>query len=100
MDHPVAEADFEWDERKNAKNQRKHGVSFEQAQEAFLDPQRVVARDIMHSHEEERYYCIGRCGGGIITVRFTMRGQRMRIIGAGYWREGRIAYEQANQVHG
>jgi hypothetical protein len=28
---------FEWDEAKNASNQRKHGVSFEEAQSAFAD---------------------------------------------------------------
>ena len=33
-------------------------------------------------------------GHGIITVRFTMRNENIRIIGAGYWREGRDKYEQ------
>jgi hypothetical protein len=31
------------------------------------------------------------------TVRFTWRGDRIRIIGAGYWRKGRQAYEQAER---
>ena len=35
---------FEWDEKKNAENQRKHGISFEVAQLAFADPNRVIAR--------------------------------------------------------
>jgi hypothetical protein len=29
-----------------------------------------------------------------MTVRFIVRGSKVRIIGAGYWREGRKIYEQ------
>jgi uncharacterized protein len=87
------------DERKAAENQRKHGVSFLLAQRAFLDPNRVIARDRKHSETEHRYYCIGRAGEGIVTVRFTYRGRVIRIIGAGYWRQGRRLYEQQNQIH-
>jgi len=90
---------FEWDERKNDENRHKHGVSFDEAQEAFLDPLRLLARDVAHSGAEERLYCLGRVGGGILTVRYTMRGERIRIIGAGYWRKGRKAYEQAHPIH-
>ena len=95
----MAQPIFEWDERKNAANRRKHGVSFQEAQEAFLDPRRLLARDLSHGGTEERLYCIGRVAYGVLTVRFTMRGERIRIIGAGYWRKGRKAYAQAKQVH-
>jgi uncharacterized DUF497 family protein len=40
----MAHARFEWDPRKDAANRLKHGVSFAEAQEAFFDPFRVVAR--------------------------------------------------------
>jgi uncharacterized DUF497 family protein len=46
---------FEWDSEKDAENQRKHGVSFNLAQQAFLDPKRVIARDLAHSESEPRY---------------------------------------------
>jgi len=78
---------------KDAENRSKHHVSFELAQQAFLDPDRVIARDIAHSRSEERYYCFGRVGSRILTVRFTYRGNVIRIIGAGYWRRGRKIYE-------
>ncbi|MBI3378369.1 MAG: BrnT family toxin [Nitrospirae bacterium] len=70
----MGEARFEWDDEKDRDNQAKHDVSFSMAQRAFLDPQRVIVEDMNHSKEEERFYCIGRVGRGIMTVRFTYRG--------------------------
>jgi uncharacterized protein len=95
----MKKATFEWDEEKDKENQSKHGTSFLTAQQAFLDPQRVIAEDINHSTEENRYYCIGRVGEGILTVRFTYRGNVIRIYGAGYWRKGRKTYEDENKVY-
>ena len=85
----MRKARFEWDEEKDKENRAKHNVSFSVAQRAFLDPHRVIAEDVDHSKEEERFYCIGRVGDGIMTVRFTYRGDVVRIYGAGYWRKGR-----------
>ena len=92
------ETDFEWDDTKNIDNQRKHGVSFDEAQYAFLDESRVIAEDLSHSQDEKRYYCFGlnEQGNGILTVRFTYRSGHIRIIGAGYWRRGKKIYEQSN----
>lgn len=90
---------FEWDADKNAENVRKHGVPFALAQQAFLDPRRVVAKDARHSSVESRLFCIGRAGDGILTVRFTFRGEVIRIIGAGYWRKGKQLYEETNSLH-
>lgn len=84
---------FEWDDRKNKINQEKHGVSFNLAQYAFADSKRIIAEDIGHSKDEQRYYCFGKVGYKIMTVRFTYRKRKIRIIGAGYWRKGREIYE-------
>jgi uncharacterized DUF497 family protein len=92
-------ASFEWDPRKDVENQRKHGVSFAQAQRAFLDSGRVIARDIAHSGTEPRYYCFGRVSDGVLTVRFTYRGNVIRIFGAGYWRRGKKLYEAHSKVY-
>ena len=89
---------FEWDEDKNAENIEKHGVNFETAQYVFIDPKRVIAQDLVHSEIERRYYCFGKVKGGVLTVRFTYRLNRIRIIGAGYWRKGKNIYEKQNQV--
>jgi uncharacterized DUF497 family protein len=85
---------FEWDENKNLKNIEKHSVSFETAQRAFLDKHRVILEDEKHSSKEKRFFCIGHDGNGIVTVRFKKKKKNLRIIGAGYWREGRNEYEQ------
>ena len=90
---------FEWDPAKDAANRLKHGVSFEEAQLAFLDLGRVIARDFSHSGTEKRYYCFGRIGPAILTVRFTYRGSVIRIIGAGYWRRGKKIYEAHSKIH-
>lgn len=92
-------ASFEWDPDKDAENQRKHGVSFFEAQAAFLDPGRVIARDVGHSRSERRFYCFGRVPDGVLTVRFTYRGSVIRIIGAGYWRRGKRLYEARSKIH-
>ena len=89
---------FEWDDNKDRRNQRKHGVSFQEAQYAFLDPDRVIAQDSKHSKGEKRYYCFGEVKGGVLTVWFTYRERRIRIIGAGYWRKGKTIYEKEHIV--
>ena len=90
---------FEWDEDKNKQNIVKHNISFEDAQKAFLDKNRIIAIDNTHSKDEKRYYCFGKLKGGVLTVRFTYRTNQIRIIGAGYWRKGKNIYEKQNQIH-
>lgn len=95
----VRKVRFEWDEEKDKENKAKHNVSFSLAQRAFLDPHRVIVEDVNHSTEEERFYCIGHVDDGIVTVRFTYRGNVIRIYGAGYWRKGRKIYEEQNKIY-
>ncbi|MBU1042774.1 MAG: BrnT family toxin [Candidatus Omnitrophica bacterium] len=92
----MAKTTFEWDDTKDRVNQEKHSVPFVIAQFAFFDPNRIIARDLKHSKKEKRYYCIGKIDSGIITVRFTYRKKIIRIIGAGYWRKGKVLYEKKN----
>jgi uncharacterized DUF497 family protein len=65
--------------------------------QAFFDKNRIIAEDIEHSHSEKRYYCFGNLGDAIMTVRFTHRGMKIRIIGAGYWRQVKKIYEKAQK---
>lgn len=50
---------FEWDETKNRLNQRKHGISFEEAATVFYDEEALVRDDPEHSEEEERFVILG-----------------------------------------
>ncbi len=88
---------FEWNARKDAENQEKHGIPFSLAQYAFADPLRVIAEDLIHSETEKRYFCFGEVEGAVLTVRFTYRGGVIRIFGAGYWRKGKTIYERKNE---
>lgn len=50
---------FEWDENKNQINQKKHNVSFEEAETVFYDEEALVIDDPEHSEEEERFIILG-----------------------------------------
>jgi hypothetical protein len=50
---------FDWDERKNRSNQRKHGVTFIEARTAFFDDNARVLPDPDHSEDEERFVLLG-----------------------------------------
>lgn len=92
----MKKANFEWDDNKNISNQEKHRLSFEKAQSAFLDENRIIAEDLEHSQDEKRYFCFGQVDKEIITVRFVYRNNKIRIFGAGYWRKGKKIYEKNN----
>jgi uncharacterized DUF497 family protein len=51
--------DFEWDNNKAADNQRKHGVSSEEAQTAFIDENALLINDPDHSDDEDRFILLG-----------------------------------------
>ena len=73
---------------------------FQVAQYAFADTSRVILEDVTHSTgPERRYYCLGKVCEEILTVRFTYRENRIRILGAGYWRKGKQMYEEQNQIY-
>ena len=85
---------FIWDAEKEVVNIDKHGIDFTAAIKVFKDTKRKIFTDSQHSTKEPRYFCIGKVGNRILTVRFTYRKNKIRIIGAGYWRKGRKYYEK------
>jgi len=50
---------FEWDLAKAAANLQKHGVSFAEAETAFLDDHAKVLEDPDHSTDEDRFLLLG-----------------------------------------
>ena len=60
---------FEWDENKNQINQRKHGISFEEAKTVFYDEEALLRDDPEHSEEEERFVILGlRAQANLLVV--------------------------------
>ena len=84
---------LESDPDKETINLAKHGVDFSTVQKVFHDPQRMIVPNETHSSDEPRFYAVGHDGHGVLTVRFTLRGDAIRVIGAGYWRQQKRAYE-------
>lgn len=75
---------MEWDERKNAENQRKHGLPFEEARELFASGvDYLEIFDELHSESEDRFIAIGPIARGLILVVWTDRDDEViRIISA------------------
>ena len=91
--------EFEWDLAKEQSNIKKHGHSFSEAVEAFQDPKGVQLIDEAHSAQEDRYYWIGKVSTGeILTVWFTRRSRKIRIIGCAQWRKMRSLYYEAAKI--
>lgn len=76
---------FEWDERKNRENLRKHGVSFEEARSVFFDQQAVEFYDEEHQEAEDRFLLLGVSAKLRILMVchcLRLRGDVIRIISA------------------
>ena len=79
----IEEYYFEWDDEKNQKNYRKHGIYFEDAAFIFLDENRIEYFDELHSDFEDRIKTIGRVGKVLVVI-YTERGEKIRLISARY----------------
>ena len=74
---------FVWNERKNAINIEKHGVSFSMATIVFSDPGNINWYDSEHSSfSEDRWKIIGLGGCDVLTVIYTENDDYIRIISA------------------
>ncbi|MBS0569247.1 MAG: BrnT family toxin [Proteobacteria bacterium] len=73
---------IEYDPRKSAANARKHGVSFEEAASALLDPHALAHEDGM-AKGEARWVVLGMSGmPRLLVVVYTLRGDSVRLISA------------------
>ncbi len=75
---------FEWDEKKNKANIKKHKIDFEKASRVFYDDDRLEIWDKKHSESEDRYITIGLIEEivSVVTVVYTPRNETIRIISA------------------
>jgi uncharacterized protein len=74
--------EFEWDEAKARSNLLKHGVSFEAARLVFDDLFAIERLDSGGAPAEIRFVIMGTANGVVLTVVYTERGDRIRIISA------------------
>jgi hypothetical protein len=76
---------FEWDEKKNRENRRKHGVSFDEAQTVFFDENAIRFFDPDHSRDEDRFLMFGisvRLRTLVVCHCYRARDEVIRIISA------------------
>ena len=78
---------FDWDPRKARSNWHKHGVSFQEAATAFLDPDGLDGEDLDHSDSEPRRLRLAKSGSGrVLLIAYTIRSdeneETTRIISA------------------
>lgn len=75
---------FEWDPGKDASNQQKHQVSFQEAKTAFTDEYARLIADPDHSDEEDRFILLGTSIHSCLLVvcHCVRSGVTIRIISA------------------
>jgi uncharacterized DUF497 family protein len=77
---PPDEFEFEWDERKNRANLRKHGLDFEDAASVFDGPT-YFQPDVREHYGEERWQATGNLNGVVVVMVFVERAvDRFRIV--------------------
>nr|WP_202862769.1 BrnT family toxin [Limnohabitans sp. Rim28] len=76
---------FEWDPKKAASNEKKHGVSFEEARTVFFDENAKLIDDPDHSEDEDRFVLLGISSTLRVMVVchcYREQGNLIRIISA------------------
>ena len=74
---------FSWDEAKNRANQKKHGISFDEAEEVFRSDDYLEIFDEEHSEVEDRFIAIGFVARGLVVVVWAQVDEEaVRIISA------------------
>jgi uncharacterized DUF497 family protein len=76
---------FEWDDRKNTTNRKKHKVSFEEAKTVFYDDEALFKDDPDHSQDEERFILLGMSSALrtlVVCHCYRVQDEIIRIISA------------------
>ena len=75
---------FDWDPQKAVLNERKHGISFNEAATVFSDRQLLVMSDPKHLEDEERFLAIGMSSRQqlLLVVAKDLSDHRLRLISA------------------
>ena len=80
LPEPVA---FFWDQGNERNNLEKHGVTAQEVEEVFFDPQKKLLEGKFHSGSEDRYLLVGQTKRQrLLFVVFTIRNRQIRAISA------------------
>lgn len=75
--------EFEWDTKKAAANEKKHGISSHEASSIFGDPFALTFDDPDHSVSEMRHLTFGMSERHrLLVVVHSQRGKMTRVISA------------------
>lgn len=75
--------ELDWDEANKHKSLFKHGITNDETEQVFRDPQKHIINDRLHSDKEERFIILGHnAAGKILIIVFTIRNNRIRVISA------------------
>jgi uncharacterized DUF497 family protein len=95
---------FEWDPEKAARNERLHGVTFDEAKELFQSGSEVLeVYDVEHSDSEDRFKSIGPIQRGLVLVVWTERTEDVIRIVSAWWatkHEEKMYREFLEDLHG
>jgi uncharacterized DUF497 family protein len=80
----VSALEFEWDSAKAAANERKHGITFDEARTAFEDEEALLLADPDHSVGEERWVLLGMSQAArlLVVVHCERSADLIRLISA------------------
>ena len=73
---------FEWDARKATANEKKHGISFDEARTVFFDENAKLIDDPDHSNDEDRFVLLGLSSSLKVCHCYREEGNVIRIISA------------------
>lgn len=74
---------FEWDEANSNKNWHLHGVTDGECEDVFFNLPLLIAADVKHSENEQRFFALGRTDADRwLFIAFTVRDNLIRVISA------------------
>ena len=80
----MSRIEFQWDLKKNALNEKKHGVTFEEAKTVFTDQYARIISDPDHSETEDRFILLGTSIHSrlLVVCHCVRENESIRIISA------------------
>ena len=92
------EPDFEWDEGKSDRALRRHGFDFKFASRVFANENYLEDADDRRDYGEQRYVVVGVVEGIFVTVVYTSRKSRKRIVST--WQSSRKERDEYARAFG